>query len=110
MGCYITQIWGLFLLTPSSVGAIVRADLSRFRSGMRIEIIPNSASAGEKSEDTYSLPVRLQEKVIRDSVQAREPVWVAATRLGFGQDHWRRQGGMKWVLPSRSLYLSEGDQ
>ena len=45
------------MLTPSSVGAIVRADLSRFRSEMRIEIIPNSASdAGEKSEDTYYPP------------------------------------------------------
>lgn len=48
MGRYVPQIRGLFLLTPSSVGAIVRADVSRFRSEMRIEIIPNSASDARK--------------------------------------------------------------
>lgn len=44
---------------PSSVGAVVRTDLRRFRSEVRTEIIPNSAfHGGEKSEDTAFPPYR----------------------------------------------------
>lgn len=59
MGRYVTQFQRLFLLTPSSVGVVIRIYLCRFRSEVRPEIIPNPAfNGGEKSEDTPFLLYR----------------------------------------------------